>query len=284
MVLPKLIIVVGPSGGGKSTFVMNLRKYYKEYRVIDDLFLLQEIFRIDDCIQDIVTVPNSKNKSQGIAKFKKVGQNIQYCHEIWDNYHKIIMKGQYDKLKPRYSIACDNGGHKIIDPNLWDQVLKLLVRELDMQEHYILQFSRGTDQAYLKAKFITPNEVYLHAIQMIISNLPTTLKNSILIIHITASYRIRIERNKKRYLEGGHFVSDLTMQQVYAKDIFEFINDDEAKASNKGYISVENSYIPVYSITNEEEMLPDNLSEYFSIKLKEALKFYTLCQESDFVD
>ena len=81
---------------------------------------------------------------------------------------------------------------------------------------------------------------------------------------------MRKERNKIRFEQGGHFVSEDTMDNVYKDDIFQY----EHVEDNKGVISLIGVNYPVYTINNNRMLSPIELSEFLMYNVSEILKYY----------
>lgn len=267
--LPRIIIVLGPPGTGKTSFVHRLKERYKVYNVINDFEPLQEIFHINDLIYQISKCENLRIRSKLLCEYKKLSNELHYAYKIWEDYIKEIERNEY--VKPMHSIPDKSGGHKIIDPDVWDEILKLSVNNLKSNQNYALEFSRGRNKNYLVAKRISETQVYDHSMRLVESLLPFSLKESILIIHVSASYKIRNQRNEQRKFMNAHYVSRETMEQVYTSDVFQFI--PEKLGSNKGWMKLSKP-ICVYSIDNNVNLSSNELSSFFSSELDLALDFF----------
>ena len=71
---------------------------------------------------------------------------------------------------------------------------------------------------------------------------------NILNVNLISSLETRKNRNRIRFENGGHYVSDDTMDNVYSKDIFKYTKTWE----NFGYLLVDERTIPVYTIVNDK--------------------------------
>ena len=132
-ILPKNIIVVGNSCAGKTTFIDFFKSFYNIYTDIDDLAPLLEMFMIDD-------VSNGKNLDDLINLKNK----LIFMKDIYNHYLNNFSNIEH------YSVIAKNGeGHDIINPDLWDIILKRSVGVLK-NENNIIQFSRGRDEEYEK--------------------------------------------------------------------------------------------------------------------------------------
>lgn len=247
-ILPKNIIVVGNSCAGKTTFINFFKSFYNIYKDIDDLAPLLEMFMIDD-------VSNSSN----LEDFIKLKNKIVFMDDIYGIYLK-----NYSNIE-HYSVAAKNGkGHDIINPDLWDIILKKSVKVLK-NENNIIQFSRGRDEKYEK-KY--GNDVYKRSLEIILQELDN--KDSTIIINLISDLKIRKERNKIRFEQGGHFVSEDTMDNVYKDDIFQYEHIDD----NKGFINLVGVNYPVYTINNNRMLSLIELSDFFMYNVNEILKYY----------
>jgi len=106
-------------------------------------------------------------------------------------------------------VSTDDGGFKIIDPNVWDEMLVGLNKKAERYQK---------KNGILAIEFSRPN--YLHALTLFSANI---LKNSVA-IYVDASFDTCITRNEertKRAVEEGidaHFVSKKEMEETYKDD------------------------------------------------------------------
>lgn len=247
-VLPKNIIVVGNSCAGKTTFIDFFKSFYNIYTDIDDLAPLLEMFMIDDV-----------SKSNNLESFIELKNELVFMKDIYIDYLNNFSNIEH------YTVAAKNDeGHDIINPDLWDIILKKSVEVLK-KDNNIIQFSRGRDEAYEK-KY--GKDVYKRSLEIILSELNN--KTSTIIINLVADLEIRKERNKIRFEQGGHFVSEDTMDSVYKDDIFQYgqIGD------SKGFISLSGVNYPVYTINNNRLLSSIELSKFLMYNVNEILKYY----------
>ena len=162
----------------------------------------------------------------------------------------------------RKSLSGD--GHDIIKPILWDIILKKSV-EKDKSRNNIIQFSRGYDELYEKE---FGHDVYNRSILAIINALKE--RNNLLIINITSDLNVRKIRNYIRYQNGGHFVSEDTMNKVYGYDIFAY----NQLSDNRGFILINNIKIPVYTIKNNKMLSPFELKKFLTYNVNEIINYF----------
>lgn len=247
-ILPKNIIVVGNSCAGKTTFIDFFKSFYNIYTDIDDLAPLLEMFMIDD-------VSSGKN----LDDFINLKNKLIFMKDIYNHYLNNFSNIEH------YSVIAKNGeGHDIINPDLWDIILKRSVGVLK-NENNIIQFSRGRDEEYEK-KY--GNDVYKRSLEIVLQELDN--KTSTIIINLVSDLKMRKERNKIRFEQGGHFVSEDTMDNVYKDDIFQY----EHIGDSKGVINLSGVNYPVYTINNNKMLSPIELSEFLMYNVSEILKYY----------
>ncbi len=206
---PKILIVIGNSCAGKSTFVRYYNNYFDHiYNEIDDYSPLREVFNIDDILW--------RGELQEFISYRN---RMKFSLEIWEAYNKILKEGK-DVKKYLYTKSAMNGGHDIIRPLLWDKILKFSLQNIENDKLYIIQFSRGRDSKYEKE--LSFNDIYDRSLRIIIDGINPELIQDMLIVNLSASLEVRKRRNTNRYLDGGHYVSDETMINVYNKDIFTY--------------------------------------------------------------
>lgn len=132
-------------------------------------------------------------------------------------------------------------------------------------ENNIIQFSRGRDEEYEK-KY--GNDVYKRSLEIVLQELDN--KTSTIIINLVSDLKMRKERNKIRFEQGGHFVSEDTMDNVYKDDIFQY----EHIGDSKGVINLSGVNYPVYTINNNKMLSSIELSEFLMYNVSEILKYY----------
>lgn len=245
--LPNNIIVIGNSCAGKTTFTDYFKKYYNIYSDIDDLEPLLEAFMLDDLLY--------QNK---IEEFKKIKNEIKYVNKIWEEYNDNINSINH-YTKP----ANLGNGHDIIRPILWDYIIQMAI--VNPETHNIIQFSRGKDELY-ESQF--SQNAYFRSIKNFIDNSENN-SNSI-IVNLVSSLKIRKNRNRIRFENGGHYVSDDTMDNVYSKDIFEYTKTGE----NFGYLLVDGRTIPVYTIVNDKTLSEIELNKFLEYNVNKVIEYY----------
>lgn len=251
---PRIVIVIGNSCAGKSTFARYYNNYFDNiYNDIDDYLSLQEVFKIDDMLW------------QGdLQKFLSCKDQLSYSFEIWGEYDRILQKGE-DVKKYLYTKPAADVGHNIVKPLLWDKILKFSLRNIEKDKLYIIQFSRGRDLQYEK-EFSLSN-IYDRSLQIITDNVNIDLIRESMIVNLSANLDIRKKRNISRHLKGGHYVSDETMVNVYNRDMFVY-----DKISEKyGYKIIDNFKIPVHEINNDNDLEESQKEKYFLYNIREML-------------
>jgi len=126
------------------------------------------------------------------------------------------------------------------------------------ETHNIIQFSRGSDELY-ELEF--SENAYSHSIKGFINDLQNS--DNCIIVNLISSLETRKNRNRIRFENGGHYVSDDTMDNVYSKDIFEYIKTGK----NFGYLLVANETIPVYTIVNDKTLSEVELNKFLGYML-----------------
>lgn len=251
--LPNNIIVVGNSCAGKTTFIKYLKKYYNIYADIDDLSSLLEVFLMDDI-----------SISRDIEEFKKIEPKITLMKEVYDEY--LL---NFDNINHYSKPSISGNGHDIIRPILWDLILENAVLNL-RQENNVIQFSRGIDAKY-EGSF--GKDVYKRSIERILNVLPNSANT--IIINMTSDLEIRKKRNMERHANGGHFVSEETMENVYGQDIFIYENVTD----NYGYIKINDISFPVFTIENNKLFKSIELEEFLLYNLSKVIEYYNNFKE-----
>ena len=89
---------------------------------------------------------------------------------------------------------------------------------------------------------------------------------------------IRKERNTQRFLNGGHYVSNETMENVYSSDIFDYSKTIE----NLGYLIIDEKKIPVFTIINDKMLNEIELDEFLEYNVNEVIKYYNQFMEDEY--
>ncbi|HSQ97258.1 MAG TPA: hypothetical protein VLL98_00895 [Rickettsiales bacterium] len=242
--LPRIIIVIGTSCSGKSSFIESIQKYKKNYyQVLDDVKPLYKIFSADKLL--------NSNK-----------------YDEFKEYLFANNLNQYYSCNKNYSIK-DGDGYKIINPKLWNIVLDIINDEILINKNYIIEFSRGDDKIYNKFYKISKREIYLNSLKILLKN-KLSNNNDILIINIKSHLNTRIKRNYIRYNNNGHFVSEQTMNTIYKNDCF---NCDFYDREN-GAFNINNKKIPVYRFYNKNQKSRNAMNIFFIEHLKKALEYF----------
>lgn len=252
--LPNNLIVIGNSCAGKTTFINWFKNKYNIYFDIDDLAPLLETFMLDDLLH--------QNK---IKDFKEIKEKLKYIKEIWEEYSKNI-----DSIKFYTQPSKSGNGHDIIRPILWDYIIDMATK--NAQNNNIIQFSRGKDELY-ENEF--KENAYLRSIKKFIYNLPNN--DNCIIINLVSNLDIRKERNTQRFLNGGHYVSNETMENVYSSDIFDYSKTSE----NLGYLTIDEKKIPVFTIINDKMLNEIELDEFLEYNVNEVIKYYNQFMEDE---
>jgi hypothetical protein len=199
--------------------------------------------------------------NNSLDDFKHLKGKLVYALDIWNEYNKDIKKAQ---LYTRESIkgAC----RYIFRPILWDNILKYSVQHSKKQNN-IIQFSRGYDKQYEDS---FKENIYHRSIKNIIDNIDNP-KNT-LIINLVSNFMVRNMRNRTRFLNGGHYVADEIMNNVYYKDFFDYFKT----ANDRGYFKIGETSIPVFTIKNSKNLNNEELKNFFNKKIYGSIKYYNI--------
>lgn len=250
--LPNNMIVIGNSCAGKTTFINYFKNLYDIYSDIDDLKPLIETFMLDDLLY--------QNK---IEKFKKVKNKLKYANSIWEEYNDNINSINHYTKPAKFG-----DGHDIIRPILWDYIIQYSV--INSEKYNIIQFSRGCDKLY---DLNFSENAYFRSIKGFINNLQNN--DNCIIVNLVSDLEIRKDRNRIRFENGGHYVSEDTMNNVYSKDIFEYTKI----GYNFGYLIVEDKIIPVYTIINNKTLNKFEMNSFLEYNVNSIIKYYNEFKE-----
>lgn len=245
MLCPYFIFIVGCPAAGKSTLVQQICRAFTMFEFSTDLSAIEEIFLINDVIAECV---RKRIPGQEIGKsFASVISRTRFWKDLLEKKLQELKLGRIkiDKLETKKT---EDGGHHILEPYLWDEALYRSISGLRSDKCYIFEFSRGTDQEYIKKFRITPNEIYHRCFSIILHANPNVTVSNSLIIHVFADRAERERRNKLCKVQGKHFVSQQVMDEVYGCDIFCFEKYSRSKFPC-GFLS-HSLPIPVVSVDN----------------------------------
>mgnify|MGYP003080148002 FL=1 len=253
--LPNNMIVIGNSCAGKTIFINFFKDLYDIYSDIDDLDPLLETFMLDDLLY--------QNK---IEEFKEIKNKLKYINKIWKEYNDNL------KTVSHYTKPAKMGdGHDIIRPVLWDYIIQMAVT--NSETHNIIQFSRGRDELY-ELEFI--ENAYFRSIKSFINDLQNS--DNCIIVNLVSSLKTRRDRNRIRFENGGHYVSDETMNNVYSKDIFEYTKIGDSF----GYLIVDDKIIPVCTIVNNKTLNEIDLNKFLEYNVNRVIEYYNDFKEKKY--
>ena len=198
-----------------------------------------------------------------IDEFRKMKNQLKYINNIWEEYNDNINSINH-YTKP----AKQGDGHDIIRPILWDYIIQMAV--VNSELHNIIQFSRGKDELY-ESQF--SQNAYFRSIESFINNLKNS--NNCIIVNLVSNLETRKSRNRIRFENGGHYVSDDTMDKVYSKDIFGYTKTGE----NFGYLLVKEQTIPVYTIVNDKTLNEIELNNFLEYNANKVIEYYNNFKE-----
>lgn len=249
------MIVIGNSCAGKTIFINFFKDLYDIYSDIDNLNPLLETFMLDDLLY--------QNK---IEEFKEIKNKLKYINKIWKEYNDNL------KTVSHYTKPAKMGdGHDIIRPVLWDYIIQMAVT--NSETHNIIQFSRGRDELY-ELEFI--ENAYFRSIKSFINDLQNS--DNCIIVNLVSSLKTRRDRNRIRFENGGHYVSDETMNNVYSKDIFEYTKIGDSF----GYLIVDDKIIPVCTIVNNKTLNEIDLNKFLEYNVNRVIEYYNDFKEKKY--
>lgn len=178
----------------------------------------------------------------------------------------------YEAIDDRYLVEeylLRNKVMEINHPQVWDDIIIQLARDLDPQKNYIVEFARGHDPNYLQAFSISPKDVYPRTVGLACSAMHPDLASSIGIVHIFCNYQLRFTRNARRRNVTGQDLPDFVMERVFKEEIFmpKYIGRPSGKL-RKG---VFNGSLPVVTIDNSEEITRRILQKHFESLSKKTM-------------
>lgn len=161
-----------------------------------------------------------------------------------------------------------------VDPVGWDKVICELGRKSIPGNNYLVEFARGHDPEYLKQFNISPNQVYERAFSLLLDNLAPEFANSCAIMHLTADFKTRLERNNRRRIETGQDLPNHILKKVFYEETFT-PNYIDPKIANPrfAFFSLNKLQIPTATYNNNERFL-DNQKDIFSAIAIQIINFF----------
>lgn len=237
---PDLLFIIGPSCSGKSSLANIIRQQDPSYQLLDDVTPLYQIFHADELLHE--------------------KRENDFCKFISENN----LTAYYDTKNPIvYSIPNNAGGYQILNPAVWNIVLSILGAQVKSTK-CIIEFSRGSDHNYNQMFNVSDDAVYKKSFESLCADISQTLLNKALIIDINAPLDIRKQRNIVRFHNGGHLVSEKTMDTVYQQDVF--------LCDNIQSVNIKGSEIPVFFIKNDINLA--NMDVFLIQEFKKSLNYY----------
>lgn len=237
MILRKYyIFIVGCPASGKSTLASAIVKKFPFFNYSTDFFALIELFKIDDIFRDLV-LNKGKISHNDFQLIENELHSITYWNDLVSSRIKLFKSGILE-LNSIGTIKTNDGGHDIIKPQIWDEILLRTLKHIISSDYVIFEFSRGLDHKYIKYFNISNSEIYEHSFNIIKGNIPNLNYENSTILHVFTTKRNRLERNYLRMLNGEHFVSDKVMNTVYKVDYFKY---NKAKFGHN-YLSKNNPF------------------------------------------
>lgn len=109
-----------------------------------------------------------------------------------------------------------------------------------------------------------------------IANLPNNV--NCIIINLVSNLDIRKEKNTQRFLNGGHYIPNETMENIYSSGIFDYSKTSE----NLGYLTIDKKKIPAFTIINDKILSEIELNDFLEYNVKEVIKYYNKFMEDEY--
>lgn len=243
---PKVILIVWPSGAGKTTFIDVINK---EYERLNDLHPLKEIFLID-----------------GSEEISKIDENSILYFKDYLTKRKWWSNGIFSQF--------NGDGYDILEPEVWDEILLRLIEGIHTDKKYILEFSRWKDINHQQKKWYDLASTYNYFLQLAYNELKkkNIESSDIITLFIDSDMDSRLERNRVRKEQGLHYVSERTIHRVYAESLCPIewnISIIEGKGGQDGGLVL-------YRINNSIKTDPAELSSFFLSEFDKAMKIFNI--------
>ena len=270
MTRPRTISLIGPAGSGKSTLALSWSARFPEYKKVDDLAPLLEYLRLDRAVVD-ATCPVELRKKLAAER-----SEYHYLADRVDEYLAALRAEPGLLPTARFCTPIGAQAMEVDDPMVWDDILVRLARTLDPEGHYLIEYARGHDQAYLRGFGLSEEQVYEHTLSGLLRALPPELRMRSAILHVGADHGTRVARNEARKLKTGQFTPTKVMEEVYRRDVFAQAHDSENEDFRWGLERIGDYLLPVVSIRNEKQRDERELREFFDRAVVRAMELFEI--------
>ena len=214
-----VIFIVGPAASGKSTLAATVLRAFPTFTFVSDLVALKELAHVNDCFQTMIAIQQQE-------RYRSFSQEIEdlrgsFWNERSARKAQALAAGEL-RTEHLETVRTTDGGFRILDPAVWDDALSQTMASLENGGSHVVEFARGTDTKYLEYRAISPRQVYHSAFAIVAASRSRVVLDQSLIIHVSAVRAERERRNHLRRVRGEHYVSQETMDEVYADDVFTF--------------------------------------------------------------
>lgn len=243
---PKMMLIIWPSGAGKTTFINAITE---EYERLNDLHPLKEVFLID-----------------GSEEISKIDENTVLY------FKDYLMKRKWwsNSIFSRFN----GDGYDILEPEVWDEILLRLMRDIDPGKKYILEFSRWKDINHQQKKWYDLASTYDYFLELVYHELKKKNIESrdVITLFIDSDIESRLERNRVRKEQGLHYVSEWTIYRVYAESLCPI----EWNISIIEPESGQDTAPVIYRINNSLKVDSVELNLFFLSEFDKAMKIFNI--------
>ncbi len=243
---PKVMLIIWPSGAGKTTFIKAINE---EYEHLNDLHPLKEVFLID-----------------GSEEISKIDENSVLYFKDYLMKRKIWSSSVFSQF--------NGDGYDILEPEVWDEILLRLMENIEIDKKYIIEFSRWKDLNHQQKKWYNLESTYDYFLQLVQNELKKKNIESrdIITLFIDSDMESRIERNRIRKEQGLHYVSERTIHRVYGESLCPI----KWNISILEWRNRQNNSLALYRINNSLKIDPDELNSFFLKEFNKAIKIFNL--------
>ncbi|MFH1728689.1 MAG: hypothetical protein ABIA04_09755 [Pseudomonadota bacterium] len=263
----KIILLIGPSAAGKSVLKNEFIKQHQSYELIDDLDVLLEYFKLERLV---IEAYNHQKLKKDLENFQEYSV---FLKDLTEDYLQELKDGvKFPKAK--YCRKINDQAMEVINPLVWDELIVRLLKNIDPNKKYIVEFARGHDQAFMQCFNLDANKIYTHTIKNLINKVKV---DNLSILHITSSFNNRLKRNDSRAKLTGQCVPKEVMDSVFKEEIFfPKYNVSEDKNVRTGSLKISQYQIPVITINNDKELKEDELKKYLNESISKIKKYLEL--------
>lgn len=190
-----------------------------------------------------------------VQQLQRMRREAMFVTDLIDQYLVDLQQLQ-QLVRPRFAEPC-GAAMRILDPVVWDEAAQRAARLLGGGSGVttLLQVARGHDRAYLD-RFCSgcTRSVYPRTLSLLLQAAPPELATRAAVLHVTASFAKRLQRNEARRAITGQHVPEAVMHDVFERDVFEPELDPGQGPLRTGWVRAGRWTLKVVQVDNDRDL------------------------------